>query len=49
VIRFAEGRPRSIDMLVESPRGARRCALAAFRGASAEELKVLAEEIGGRS
>lgn len=45
-IRFAEDRPRRIDMLVESLRGARRCALAAFRGASAEELKELAEEIG---
>lgn len=42
-IRFAEGRPRRVDMLVESLRGARRCALAAFRGASAEELS---EEIG---
>ncbi|XP_066344425.1 splicing factor Cactin-like [Miscanthus floridulus] len=45
-IRFAEGRPRRIDMLVESLRGARRGALAAFRGASAEELKELGEEIG---
>jgi hypothetical protein len=32
-------------MLVESVAGARRCALAAFRGASAEELKELGEEI----
>ncbi|KAF8702435.1 hypothetical protein HU200_032811 [Digitaria exilis] len=45
-IRFAEGRPRRIDMLVESLAGARRCALAAFRGASVEELKELGEEIG---
>ncbi|XP_066347855.1 uncharacterized protein [Miscanthus floridulus] len=44
-IRFAEGRPRRVDMLVESLRGARRCALTAFRGASVEELKELAEEI----
>nr|TKW05921.1 hypothetical protein SEVIR_7G207601v2 [Setaria viridis] len=32
-------------MLVESLAGARRCALAAFRRASAEELKELGEEI----
>jgi hypothetical protein len=32
-------------MPVESVAGARRCALAAFRGASAEELKELGEEI----
>ncbi|CAN6249700.1 unnamed protein product [Urochloa humidicola] len=44
-IRFAEGRPRRIDMLVESLAGAQRCALAAFRGASAAELEVLGEEI----
>ncbi|CAL5069338.1 unnamed protein product [Urochloa decumbens] len=44
-IRFAEGRPRRIDMLVESLAGARRCALAAFRGASAEEMEELGEEI----
>ncbi|CAN6276574.1 unnamed protein product [Urochloa humidicola] len=45
-IRFAEGRPRRIDMLVESLAGARRrCALAAFRGASELELKELGEEI----
>ncbi|CAO2043311.1 unnamed protein product [Urochloa humidicola] len=44
-IRFAEGRPRRIDMLVESLAGEQRCALAAFRGASAAELEVLGEEI----
>ncbi|CAL5015494.1 unnamed protein product [Urochloa decumbens] len=44
-IRFAEGRPRRIDMLVESLAGARRCALAASRGASSEEMEELGEEI----
>ncbi|CAN6235901.1 unnamed protein product [Urochloa humidicola] len=48
-IRFAEGRPRRIDMLVESLAGARRCALAAFRGASELELKELGEEIGAQA
>ncbi|CAL5026014.1 unnamed protein product [Urochloa decumbens] len=44
-MRFAEGRPWRIDMLVESLAGARRCALAAFRGASAEEMEELGDEI----
>ncbi|KAL6903351.1 hypothetical protein ACP4OV_004164 [Aristida adscensionis] len=48
-IRFAEGRPRRIDVLVESLRGTRRCALAAFRGASAEELRELGEEIAAQA
>uniref|UniRef100_A0A0D9W832 Splicing factor Cactin n=1 Tax=Leersia perrieri TaxID=77586 RepID=A0A0D9W832_9ORYZ len=43
--RFASGRPKPIDVLVKSLDGTRPCALAAFRGASVEELKELAEEI----
>uniref|UniRef100_A0A0E0KTS3 Splicing factor Cactin n=1 Tax=Oryza punctata TaxID=4537 RepID=A0A0E0KTS3_ORYPU len=43
--RFASGRPKPIDVLVKSLDGTRRCALAAFRGASVEELKELGEEI----
>ncbi|KAL6652248.1 hypothetical protein ACP70R_011173 [Stipagrostis hirtigluma subsp. patula] len=48
-IRFGEGRPKRIDMLVESLRGTRRCALAAFRGASVGELTELGEEIAAQA
>ncbi|GJN02099.1 hypothetical protein PR202_ga19419 [Eleusine coracana subsp. coracana] len=44
-IRFAAGRPVRVDFLVASLDGTSSCALAAFRGASMEELKALREEI----
>lgn len=48
-IRFAENRPARVDVLVASLDGTRRRALVAFRGASADELKALREEIGAQA